>query len=106
MAAKKKSVPAAVAATPKTETMKAAAKPGGVFMYLGPTIRGMVQRGSIYRGPRENVVALLAPAISKYPEIEKLIFADKEVGAAALKIKSAGNYLNQLYGSIVEKANQ
>lgn len=105
MAARKKT-PAAAAAIPKTEDRKAAAKTSGVFLYLGPTIRGIIQRGSIYRGTREEVVAKLAPAISKYPEIEKLIFADKEVGAAAMKIKSAGNYLNTLFGSIAAKATQ
>ena len=35
----------------------------GVFVYIGPSIRGVIQQGSIYRGQRENVLASLSFAI-------------------------------------------
>ena len=63
----------------------------GVFIYLGPSIRGVIQKGSIYRGTRESVLSSLAFAIEKYPKIERLIVADNEIVSAKQKIAVGGN---------------
>ena len=69
-------------------------KSGTAFCaYLGPTIRGVVQNGTIYEGEKAEVVLKLHDAIAKYPRIEKLIIPHNELAEARPKIRTKGNYL-------------
>lgn len=54
---------------------KTAKKSGGAgfCVYLGPSIRGVIQTGTVYRGDKPEVLDLLAPAIEKYPLIASLV---------------------------------
>lgn len=72
----------------------------GVFIYLGPSIRGVIQNGSIYRGTRESVLSSIAFAIEKYPKIERLIVADNEIVSAKQKIAVGGNSLSNAYRTL------
>ncbi len=76
---------------------KKAAVKDGVFIYLGPSIRGVIQKGSIYRGTRESVLSSIAFAIEKYPQIERLIVADNAIVSAKQKIAVGGNSLSKAY---------
>ena len=76
---------------------KKTAEKDGVFIYLGPSIRGVIQKGSIYRGTRESVLSSIAFAIEKYPKIERLIVADNEIVSAKQKIAVGGNSLSNAY---------
>lgn len=67
--------------------------PCGFCVYLGPSIRGLVQNGSIYEGTRESVLELLSVQISKYPRIGTLIIPGDEIAEARVKLKNKGNYL-------------
>lgn len=71
---------------------------GGVFcVYIGPSIRGVIQSGTIYGKSLEETKAFLAPAIEKYPLIGKLISTDKTIAEDRIKVKTAGNLLNVYY---------
>ena len=59
----------------KTEKVKN----DGVYVYLGPSIRGVIQTGAIYRGTRDEVLKSLAEAISKFPKIATLIVEDCDI---------------------------
>lgn len=72
-----------------------------VFVYLGPSIRGVIQNGSIYRGTRSGVVESLKAAINAYPKIERLLIEDVEIAAAKEKIKKGGNALSLAYQSLL-----
>lgn len=50
-----------------------------VFVYLGPSIRGIITNGGIYAGTRSEVLARFADGIEKYPDIARLIIEDKHV---------------------------
>ena len=67
--------------------------PCGFCAYLGPSIRGVVQNGTIYEGTLQSVLQFLAPAIEKYPRIGKLIVSGDDLPVAREKIKTKGNYL-------------
>ncbi len=69
----------------------------GIFIYIGPSIRGVIQQGSIYRGTRDAVLASLAFAIEKHPKIKALIVADADIVSAKQKIKAGGNSLSNAY---------
>jgi len=66
-------------------------------VYLGPTIHGVVQEGTVYQGNRKAVEAVLSAAIEKYPLIAKLIVTDKTIAVDRIKVKTAGNVLNMSY---------
>lgn len=73
--------------------VKPKASPTGFCAYLGPSIRGVVQNGTIYEGTKETVIGLLAGQIEQYPRIAKLIIPGDELPEARVKIKTKGNYL-------------
>lgn len=78
----------------------------GFFVYLGPSIRGLVQNGSIYAGPRSEVEKLLAGAIQKYPRIATLIVSGETLPADRIKVKTPGNYLYDTYRKLIAELNQ
>lgn len=71
-----------------------AADDGGIYVYVGPSIRGTIQNGSIHRGTRESVMETLRFAIEKFPMIERLIVADKDIASAKTKIAHGNNSLS------------
>lgn len=78
----------------------------GFFVYLGPSIRGMVQNGSIYAGPRSEVEKLLADAIQKYPRIAHLIVSGETLSDDRIKVKTPGNYLYETYRRLIAELKQ
>ena len=72
-----------------------------VFIYLGPSIRGVIITGSIYTGDRKQVLDKLKPAIEMYPKIERLVVADNEIAAAKEKIRTSGNSLYAAYNALL-----
>ena len=69
----------------------------GFCVYLGPSIRGYVQNGTIYEGSRETVLQFLATAIERYPRIGKLIVTGDDLPEARKKIKTKGSVLHEEY---------
>ena len=85
-------------AAPKTAKKKPAAPKkvadtGGFCVYLGPTMMGVIQRGTIYRGSRQEVLDALAPAIEKHPLIASLVVSDATLPEDRIKVKTPGNLL-------------
>ena len=64
------------AAKKKPAALKKPADSGSFCVYLGPTMMGVIQRGTIYRGGRKEVLDALAPVIAQYPLIASLVGAD------------------------------
>lgn len=99
MSAKKTFASADVAAKVETEkiTNLKATDTGGFCMYLGPTIIGVVQNGTIYQGSKKTVLKELADAIETYPLIASLVISDKTLSEDRVKIKTPGNALYANY---------
>lgn len=74
-----------------------AREPASFCVYIGPSIRGVIQSGTIYSGSLEETLKFLSPAIEKYPLIAKLISTDKTIAEDRVKVKTAGNLLNVYY---------
>lgn len=72
-------------------------EPERFCVYIGPSIRGVIQSGTIFDKSLENTKAFLATAIEKYPLIGKLISTDKTIAEDRIKVKTAGNLLNVHY---------
>lgn len=75
-------------------------EPERFCVYIGPSIRGVIQSGTIFDKSLEDTKAFLATAIEKYPLIGKLISTDKTIAEDRIKVKTAGNLLNVYYTKI------
>jgi len=89
-----------VADAPKAETIikkKADGKPVGFCVYIGPSISGVIQSGTIYTGNRKAVIAALADKIEKYPQIANLVVGEDTLPTDRIKVKTPGNLLYVKY---------
>ncbi|WP_297312557.1 hypothetical protein, partial [uncultured Oscillibacter sp.] len=59
--------------SPQKNSEKAGGPPSGFYIYIGPTIPGLIQANTIYRGSREHALTDAKEAIEKYPLIKTLI---------------------------------
>lgn len=81
----------------KTTTKKSDGKSAGFCVYLGPSIRGVIQSGTVYRGNKSAVLKEIAPALERYPLIASLIVTGDTLPVDRIKVKTAGNLLNVNY---------
>ena len=81
----------------KTATKKSDGKAAGFCVYLGPSIRGVIQSGTVYRGNKAAVLKELAPALKRHPLIASLVVTSDTLPADRVKVKTAGNLLNVNY---------
>ncbi len=65
----------------------------GFCVYLGPTITGVIQSGTIYRGGKAKVLTELKSVVEKYPLVKTLIVTDKTLSEDRIKVKTPGNIL-------------
>lgn len=69
----------------------------GFFVYLGPSIRGVIQNASIYNGSRAEVEQFLAGAIEQFPRIRRLLIPGEILAEERQKIRTPGNALYIAY---------
>lgn len=81
----------------RTTTKKSDGKAAGFCVYLGPSIRGVIQSGMVYRGGKAAVLKELAPALERHPLIASLVVTSDTLPADRIKVKTAGNLLNVNY---------
>lgn len=75
----------------------------GFYCYIGPSIIGLIQHGTVYRGTRKAAMAAAAAAIEKYPLIKTLIVSLDRLPEARLKVKKPGNALYKNYQRVAGK---
>jgi len=63
------------------------------FVYLGPSIRGLIQNGDIFKGDREKVMEDAKAAIDRFPLIEKMLVPGETLFKARVQIKTEGTAL-------------
>lgn len=77
----------------------------GFCVYIGPTIQGAIQSGTVMPGTKERAVRDLARVIEKHPLVERLIVADKTFAEDRMKVKQAGNQLFVVYHKLIAGLN-
>ncbi len=85
----------------KTSATEKVVKSDGFCVYLGPTITGVIQCGTVYRGTKEKVLKELKYATEKYPLIESLVVTDKTLSKDRIKVKTPGNILYVNYNKLL-----
>lgn len=81
------------------------AEEDGFSVYLGPSIRGVIQSGAVYGMPKDQAVASLSAAVEKYPQIAILIVPGGSLPEDRIKVKTPGNLLSVSYSKLVALAN-
>lgn len=76
----------------------------GFCIYIGPSIKGIIQSGTIYDKSLKDTKAFLGTAIDKHPLIGKLISTDKTIAEDRIKVKTVGNLLNVYYTKLSGKS--
>lgn len=96
------------AATPSAQAPAKKEKPGstaaGFYCYIGPSITGLIQHGTIYRGSQNAALSAAAAAIERNPLIKTLIVSGDRLPEARLKVKKPGNALYKNYQRVAGKA--
>ena len=73
-----------------------------VYVYIGPSIKGVIQNGTIYNRPKETILSSLNEAIKTYPSIEFLLIPAAELPEANKRIKLKGDPLNHAFSEITK----
>ena len=74
-----------------------------IFVYIGPSIRGVIQKGTVYTGTRADVEAALDMAIGKYPRIKTLLVSGDTLAADRISVKTPGTRLHVEYKKLVSE---
>lgn len=95
-------------AVKQRKTVKPTGDAGGFCAYIGPTIRGVIQHGTLYQGTKRETVkgAALSRAIGQLPMIADLIVPGDSLGEARKKIKIPGNLLYVRYKALADQATK
>lgn len=87
---------------------KAVRDTGGFCAYIGPTIQGLIQQGTIYEGCKRDVVKspALCRAVAAHPEIAGLLVPGDALAEARRKIKTPGSLLYVQYKALADRATK
>lgn len=72
------------------------------WVYLGPTIMGKIQNGTILFGTKEAILAN-APVAAEFEEIENLIVPVRRLPEDLKNVKTPGNALYVIYRTLAGK---
>ena len=85
------------------EKKAAPMKETGFFVYLGPSIRGVIQTATIYEGTKAEVEEFLAGPIERYPRIKRLLVSGETIAEDRIKVKTPGNGLYVSYMKLADE---
>ena len=87
----------------KTQKAAAAQNAARVWIYLGPSKRGLIQHAAIFAGTREDVLREIAAAVAAVPEIEELVVPAEDVRATNAALAARRGEKWQYYQAILNK---
>lgn len=89
--------------TARKDDVQAGGLTSGFYIYIGPSIKGLIRSGTIYRGDRAHALEEAKAAIEAQPLVKTLIIAGDSLPKARLKVKTPGNALYANYQKIIGK---
>ena len=92
-------------AVSRRKTVKPTGNTGGFCAYIGPTIRGVIQHGTIYEGCKRDALKgpALCRAVNAYPEIAGLLVPGDSLTAARNNINTPGSLLYVRYKALADR---
>lgn len=86
---------------PETADEKSGApEKSGVWVYIGPTVRGVITNGGIFFGTKQSVLDALPRNWRDYPQIERLIVSDTALAHAKQQIYEGKGGVSVAYNAI------
>lgn len=61
--------------------------------YVGPTLMGVIQNGTVFGKSKKEVLKELAPVIEKFPLVANLIVEGDDLAEAKVNVKRPGNLM-------------
>lgn len=61
--------------------------------YVGPTLMGIIQNGTVFSKSKKEVLKELAPVIERFPLVAKLIVEGDNLAEAKVNVKRPGNIM-------------
>ena len=101
----KKNVTESVTKTKNSTSQQNTVSNDGFCVYLGPSITGVIQNGTVYCGTKAKVLTKLETVIKKYPLVSSLIVPDKTLSEDRIKVKTPGNILYVNYKKLMSGMN-
>jgi len=86
-------VPPAVEPTGQAVKKKAPEKSEGFCVYIGPSIPGIIQSGTVYHGNRAKALKAIAPIVEARPLVADLVVDGATLSADRIKVTTPGNLL-------------
>lgn len=86
----------------KKKTESAPAEREKVYIYLGPSIRGVIQNGTIYKGKWTEIVKSLSFMITAYPAILTLTIAADKAMAVKRNIENGTGREARAYRALLK----
>ena len=80
-------------AAKKSAAVQKPAAEVGFCVYIGPTIAGVIQSGTIFRGTKKEVLKSVANTTERYPLVASLIVTGDTLAQDRIKVKTPGNLL-------------
>ena len=78
-----------------------------VYVYVGPSVRGLLQSGTIIKGTKADALRQLGRAVEVFGDvIQRLLVEDTELAEARRKINEGGNLLANAYAAILAKKEE
>lgn len=71
-------------------------------VYLGPTIKGVLTQGQVFKLSKKETVSVLAATVKKHPAVERLIVTGTQLPMARVLLKKPGTLL---HNSFIKLAN-
>lgn len=88
-------------AAKKTAANQKPAAEVGFCVYIGPTIAGVIQSGTIFRGAKKEVLKSVANTTERYPLVASLIVTGDTLAQDRIKVKTPGNLLYVNYHQLM-----
>lgn len=86
---------------PAPDKKSAEEKPGGFLVYIGPSILGVIQSGTIFAGDNN---ATAEAAVQKFPLVKALLVPGDRLAVDRIKVKTPGNSLYENYRKLAASA--
>lgn len=81
------------------------AETAGFCVYIGPSIIGVMQKGSIFKGTKIEVLNEIKYALDKYPSIADFIVDGNELAQKKIEATTHGNLLYKKYCRLAKGKN-
>ena len=78
----------------------------GIFVYVGPSIRGVITNGSIRRGKKSEIFAALGERGENYPQIKRLLVSDSELARVREKLAKGEGAISAVYQALEKQIKE